>query len=84
MDKIGETIEFIGTLNLDKSIKLVYGETIDLAIKSLKKQVPKKPINQSAWKACPVCKQGISVNSKTPNPKAVEYCFYCGQKLDWD
>lgn len=84
MDKISETIESMGTLKLDKSIKLVYGETIDLAIRSLKKQVPKKPIDQATWKACPTCNQGIGVDSKTPDPKAKAYCYHCGQKLDWD
>ncbi|SHF55985.1 hypothetical protein SAMN02745133_02973 [Desulforamulus putei DSM 12395] len=84
MDKISESIEAMGTMKLDKSISLVYGKDIDLAIKSLKKQVPKKPIDQSTWKACPTCNQGIGVNNKTPNPKAIAYCFHCGQKLDWD
>lgn len=84
MDKISESIEAMGTMKLDKSISLVYGKDIELAIKSLKKQLPKKPINQSTWKACPACNQGLGVNNKTPNPKAIAYCFHCGQKLDWD
>lgn len=55
-----------------------------MAIKALEKQVARKPINQSTWKACPICKQGIGVNSNTPNPRAIEYCYHCGQKLNWD
>jgi hypothetical protein len=58
-------------------------QAIELAASALEKQIPKKPINQSTWKACPTCTQGIGVDSNTPNPKAIEYCFHCGQKLDW-
>jgi hypothetical protein len=83
-NRVCEALEALGALKLDKSVQLIYGEDIDLAIKALKKQIPKKPINQSSWKACPVCTQGISVTKKTPSPSAVEYCFHCGQKLDWD
>jgi len=54
------------------------------ALKAMGKQVPKKPISQSTWKACPACTQGIGVDNNTPNPKAIEYCFHCGQKLDWE
>jgi hypothetical protein len=59
-------------------------EAAEMAIKALEKQMPKKPINQSTWKECPTCTQGIGIDNDTPNPKAIEYCYHCGQKLDWD
>lgn len=59
-------------------------EALHIAKEALEKQIPLKPIKQATWKACPTCKQGIGVNDKTPNPKAKEYCYHCGQKLDWN
>ncbi|HBQ85196.1 MAG TPA: hypothetical protein DD811_01745 [Syntrophomonas sp.] len=59
-------------------------EALSMGIETFDKQMPKKPINESTWKACPTCTQGIGVDSNTPNPRAIEYCFHCGQKLDWD
>lgn len=50
-------------------------EPLRLAIKSLEKQIPKKPTNNSwAHYRCPVCMK--LVNSR--------YCGNCGQRLDWN
>lgn len=76
---IKQNFEGLGQEDADE-----FSEHFGLAISALEKQVPEKPINQSTWKACPACTQGIGVDNNTPNPKAIEYCFHCGQKLDWD
>lgn len=55
-----------------------------LVIQLKEKDIPKKPISQSAWKACPTCEQRIGVTPRTINPKAINYCYHCGQKLEWD
>ena len=55
-----------------------------LGVRALKKEVSREPTRQSSWWACPSCNQGFGVTDKTPNPAAVDYCFHCGQKLDWD
>lgn len=43
-----------------------------MAIKALEKQIPKKPIH----KYCPHCSRGVM--------DYAEYCYKCGQKLDWE
>jgi len=58
-------------------------KAVNRAMEALEKQVPKEPIRQSTWKACPVCTLGIGVNDKTPNPGAIRYCYHCGQRLSW-
>lgn len=65
-------------------------EVRQIAIKALKKQIPKKvnnlseiymdfgtgkKIKVSAYGDCPNCKYNINIVSK--------YCTRCGQKLDW-
>ena len=62
-------------------------ESIDMAIKALEKQIPKKPIveykntndciTEIEWK-CPIC--GTNYIELAP---CGEWCNYCGQKLDW-
>ena len=88
MGKSNKYLDAAKLLRIRKNwFSITHGDNIqayDLAIEALEKQVPQKPINQSTWKACPVCEQGIGVTRKTPNPRAKEYCFHCGQKLDWD
>jgi hypothetical protein len=56
----------------------------EILLNAIEKQLPKKPINQSVWKSCPTCEQGIGVTPRTINPKAIGYCYHCGQKLDWN
>jgi uncharacterized protein with PIN domain len=73
-------ITMLKTKSMDKLTKKIHENTVE----ALQKQVPKRPIQQSTWKACPSCKQGIGVTDKTPNPRAIEYCFHCGQRLGWN
>ena len=52
------------------------GETFDLAIEALEKQMPKKPRKyQGVTLECPAC--GSIKTHSAP------YCKYCGQALDW-
>lgn len=69
-------------------------EATKMAIKALEKQMPKKPEIRNATCAdieselrdfittqgeicrCPTCKDTICVSG-------IEYCWYCGQRLDW-
>lgn len=62
------------------------GFTFESVIEAREKQIAKKPIehfNGNEWNCeCPVCK-GIT---DTPNEVVIEciqYCAWCGQKLDW-
>lgn len=54
-----------------------------MGMEALKKQQPEKPRYNGRWYDCPCCTQGLNVNKITPNPKARQYCFHCGQALDW-
>jgi len=84
-DAIKESDEIIADCSPDLQAELIkQKEYFVIALTALEKQVPKSPIIQVTWKACPICNQGIGVNNKTPNPKAIAYCWHCGQKLDWD
>jgi len=76
LDKISETIESMGTLRLDKNIDLIYKKDIELAIKALKKQLPKKVTEKHGDSGfCPVCHMH--------NLDVFQYCSKCGQKLSW-
>lgn len=53
--------------------------SLNMAIESLEKQIPKKTItieNNIIRNGCPVCE---CVNEDGNN-----YCRYCGQRLDWE
>lgn len=55
---------------------------IDIAIKALEKQIPKKPTNKhkilDVIGFCPSCKIRVYYSDQT------HYCPKCGQKLDWE
>lgn len=58
----------------------------DLAISTLEKQMPKKPIyNEIEDVVCPTCKGGfIYPDYVTADVhQQCNYCNECGQKLDW-
>lgn len=69
-------------MNIEQAIEILldkYGkadeeqeQAIATAIKALEKQIPKKPI----FKYCPHCSGGVM--------DYAEYCYKCGQKLDWE
>ena len=63
-------------------------EAIKIAASSIKKQIPKKPINIEKYLyECPCCKDDLGISAddifvyKIPTPM---YCSNCGQALDWE
>ena len=52
---------------------------IDLAIKALEKQIPKKP-NKFDGHYCKRCNSKLARQTDLVKQK---YCHHCGQKLDW-
>lgn len=66
-------------------------ESIDMAIKALKKQIPKKPRKTDSYRGvlkkvyayvCPTC--GNARLEKYMNERQnTVFCWDCGQKLDW-
>lgn len=62
-----------------------YIEQIELAVKALKKQIPKKPILDKIQNfqyipkyTCPTCGGGFTGKG------LADYCYHCGQALDWE
>lgn len=49
-------------------------EAIKIAITTIEKQIPKKPVEARNEIVCPTCKTLVGSNP---------YCRYCGQALDW-
>ena len=66
-----------------------YIEEIELAIKVLERQVPKKPTYVCTpvitWGLCPVCKGKLNMLGRQPSRvfKSNNFCPDCGQALDW-
>ena len=61
-------------------------EAIDVAIKALEKQIPKKPpvVNRpSIFIKVPVCPNCSTSKRYQPLYVKTKYCSNCGQKLDW-
>lgn len=58
-----------------------FKESVEVAKKALGKQIPKKLIIIGTEKCCPVCKEEIC--SKGDDGNYGDYCFGCGQALDW-
>lgn len=61
-----------------------HDKAILMALKALEKQIPKKPIEKFTGDEyvceCPICL------TYTPNEveiQSIQYCSWCGQKLDW-
>lgn len=56
-------------------------ETINMAIKALEKQIPKKPIDNTkqGWFECPTCRRVVV----TYNNGKRHHCR-CGQSLKWE
>lgn len=71
-------------------MKICDGEEMDVAIKALEKQIPKKPIiytndiDKDRLACCPVCDSNVDWTYegfwRKGNPK---YCKNCGQAIDW-
>ena len=55
-----------------------------MAIEALKKQMPKRPIEDGYYDepaVCPNC--GGNVINQCDNDYQFQCCHYCGQRLDW-
>lgn len=84
--------EAISCMEADKEyltdMKICDGEEMDMAIKALEKQIPKKPIIHTndidRLACCPVCDSNVDWTYegfwRKGNPK---YCRECGQAIDW-
>ena len=79
-----EVIKFIKLFReeWDRNSKTKNALALDIAIKALEKQIPKKPEDVKQFRSsdyqiglCPSCRGGV--NSE------FQYCGDCGQKLDW-
>lgn len=59
-------------------------KAFDLAISSLEKQIPKKPLHMHKNFYCPVCKEDGWLLWDDAEPNDFDsYCCKCGQALDW-
>lgn len=59
-------------------------EALNMAIKALEKQMPKKPTeinDECGYFECPTC--GDLIYAEGARFKEHKYCLSCGRKLDW-
>jgi predicted RNA-binding Zn-ribbon protein involved in translation (DUF1610 family) len=66
----------------DRNSKTKNAEALDVAIKALEKQIPKKPLNDYCWH-CPNCEEEVYWDTECGQQK-FRYCHNCGQKIDWN
>ena len=66
-------------------------EAIDMAIKALEKQIPKKPRKTDSYRGvlkrvyayvCPTC-GNVCLEKYMNERQNTMFCWECGQKLDW-
>lgn len=61
-----------------------YEEAIDMAISTLKKSIPKKPIVEVGYRYCPTCGEVVlSTIEQIKNEYNHDHCGGCGQRIDW-
>ena len=72
----------VGPLNEDCRMS---AEAMNLAIKALEKQIPKKPLHMHKNYYCPICKEDgwMLWDDAIPNDMDA-YCGMCGQAIDWE
>ena len=60
-------------------------EKVNLALKALEKQIPKKPLHMHKNYYCPICKEDgwMLWDDAVPNDMD-KYCGKCGQAIDWE
>lgn len=84
-------MEFDGIKRAVKYFKIIRKKRIggtsdfyDLAINALKKQVPQKVKRHKGLNetACPEC--GIAFGYYEYDDEKFDYCYNCGQRLDWE
>ncbi len=79
---------FVQNLAENAYINMCSAEEMNIAIKALEKQIPKKPIEKDIGKLkisdtafCPICDNPV-IKDETDNYEQA-YCCYCGQAIDW-
>ena len=77
-------LEYLISNNCTYTQIIDYVEEIELAIKALEKQIPKKPkpteeqnTRYAMNYTCPFCEKHFSGTG------IADYCYHCGQALDW-
>ena len=87
-------------LSMEKAIELLesqieymaspfFREAINMAIKEMRKAIPKKPVDNGNWspKTCPSCNHSLSVHQGDgyyTDSDCLEACPNCRQLLDWN
>ena len=57
-------------------------EALNMAVKALEKQIPKKPrVDNESWLCCPKCNETFAMFDMLN--RRLLCCGCCGQKLDW-
>ena len=57
-------------------------ESFNVAINAIKKQIPRKPLEEfNGIQSIKMCLCGGEIYNY---PSSFKYCPYCGQKIDWD
>lgn len=82
-EKVQRVISYLTPI-AESSTVGTYGDNLKLAIEALEKQVPQKVkkykgLNETA---CPEC--GIAFGYYEYDDEKFDYCYNCGQKLDWE
>lgn len=84
-----EAIECLKS-NKPTSVYVMLQESIDMAIKALEKQIPKKPIMKQYFEnleeqylCCPTCGEILTDRMPADNKTFYFHCMNCGQKFDW-
>ena len=70
--------------NVDTKRRTLGLQAMKVCKSALEKQIPKKPIEDGYYdepSVCPNC--GCSVINEADNDYKFEYCYNCGQALDW-
>lgn len=63
-----------------------YKQALELGVKALEKQIPKKPMMvyddkvDSNWCSCPICANGIGWKI---HARKIKFCWECGHRLDF-
>ena len=65
----------------EKHFAIHITEALNMAVKALEKQIPKKLLYVGIEQCCPVCKDGICLIGD--DGCYGNYCANCGQALDW-
>lgn len=85
-DAIQELQERINLIDSDYPDMEDYKAVLELAVAALEKQIPSRAIERFTGDEyvceCPVC-GGITSTPNEVVAKSIQYCGWCGQKLDW-